>query len=62
MGGNVVYRYSSDNSNSFSTNNDHSTVSDIGNIYAKEIKKGMNLDELIQKLKGILLLVMAFSS
>lgn len=57
MGGNVVYGYSSDNSNSFSTNNDHSTVSDIGNIYAKEIKKGMNLDELIQKLKGMPLFI-----
>ncbi|PON41963.1 Low-density lipoprotein (LDL) receptor class A repeat [Parasponia andersonii] len=50
MGGNVLYK--SDRSFLFSTNNDHSSDSDVGNIYVKETRKGKNLDDLIQKLKG----------
>lgn len=54
MGGNFAYK--SDDTTSFSEINKLSTVSDLDNIYAKETKSRMKLDDLIQKLLGILLL------
>lgn len=59
MGGNIAYK--SDDTISFSKNNEQSTVSDLDSMYAKETKTRIKFDDLIQKLKGILLLVMALS-
>ncbi|XP_024023379.1 glucosidase 2 subunit beta [Morus notabilis] len=51
MGGNFAYK--SDDTTPFSEINELSTVSDLDNIYAKETKNRMKLDDLIQKLLGL---------
>lgn len=51
MGGNIAYK--SDDTISFSKNNEQSTVSDLDSMYAKETKTRIKFDDLIQKLKGL---------